>query len=318
MYALPISDTQAIAIDDIDEDAWMVHVVDFAARSFESFAVEGIGHVESMHYDVARGLIWVIVDGTIFAIQRSEEQIFEVPPPDDPFFAYTMTGEGSHVYVGGEYSNLWRIALPALEWEPLQTPDPPPPETDDPDAQSRLNMAYARKYPPYYHGFPAGDAYMFCGALGALARVRGRTIERQMIETEPRLMTGRIEGAQLSFSSDSPLAEIYEGDFDQGFEVIFSDTLRALHRTALHAGNRYIGAAEYPPSSVDNLYLREGDLLVPVETGCARAPYPLISLTTIGTTLWAVDAGGIFRLSEGGWKLVDVDDLRRGTWPEGA
>jgi len=320
MYSLPISETEAIAIDDADEDAWMVHVVDFANRSIDSFAVEGIGHIESLHYDVARGLIWVIVDGTIFAIQRSEQQIFEVPPPPSPFYVYAMTGEGPHVYVGGEYSNLWRIALPALEWEALQTPAPPPPETDDEAEQSRRNKAYARAYPPYYHGFPVGDAYVFCGALGALARVRGRTIERQSIETEPRLMTGRTEGAQLSLSSDSPMGEIYLGDFDQGFEVIFADTLRALHRTALHGGRRYIGVAEYPSSSVENLYLRDGDLLDPVDTGCPRNPYTLISLSTVGRALWAIDAGGIFRLAEGdgGWKLVDIDDVRRGIWPEGA
>ncbi len=316
MYTLPISDTQAVAIDDVDEDAWMVHVVDFAARSLESFGVEGIGHVESLHYDHARGLIWVIADGTVYAIQRSEQQIFDLPPPDKPFYVYTLIGEGTHVYVGGEYANLWRIALPGLEWEPLQTPEPPPPETDDAEEQTRRNVAYARRYPPYYYGFTVGDAYMFCGALGALARVRDRTIERQMIETEPRLMTGRVEGPHISLSSDSPLGEIYLGDFDQGFEVIFSDPLRALHRTALHGGQRYIGVAEYPSSRVDNLYVRKDDLLEPVATGCAREPMPLISLTTIGPALWAIDAGGMFRLDGGGWKLVDVDDLRRGIWPE--
>lgn len=317
MFSLPISETQAIAIDDADEDAWMVHVVDFAARSIDSFGVEGLGNVQSLHYDAGRGLIWVIVDGTIFAIQRSEQQIFEIPQPDPPFFVYTMIGDGPHVYAGGEYSNLWRMSLPAMEWDPLQRPEPPLPETDDAEEQSRRNRAYARRYPPYYHGFIAGGHYMFCGALGALARVRDRTVERQSIETEPRLMTGRAEGARIALSSDSPAAEIYLGDFDQGFEVIFGDPLRALHRTALHGGRRYIGVAEYPPSRVDNLYLQEDDALVPVETGCPREPMPLIALTAIGGALWAVDAGGLFRLSEGGWRLVDVDDLRRGVWPEG-
>ncbi len=78
MYALPISDSQAIAVDDADEDKWIVHVVDFSARSLNSFPVEGLGHVQSLHYDTGRQLIWVIVDGTIFAIQMSEREIFEV------------------------------------------------------------------------------------------------------------------------------------------------------------------------------------------------------------------------------------------------
>ncbi len=100
------------------------------------------------------------------------------------------------------------MALPSLEWEPLLTPEPPPPETPDEKEQSRRNVAYARRHPPYYHGFSVGDAYLFCGALGALARVRGTTVERQTIEaTEPRLMTGRTEGGAISLSSDSPAAE---------------------------------------------------------------------------------------------------------------
>ena len=204
MYALPISDTTAIAVDDADEDTWWVHVVDFAAKTLESFSVDGVGHVDFAHYDTGFGLLWIISDGTIFAIKRSAQELFDVDMPEDRFFAYSMVGEGSHVYVSGEYSNLWRMALPAQVWEPLLTPEPKPPRSDDEEEQTRRVQAYAVKYPPYYFGFEVGDAYIFCGALGALARVRGMSVETQAIETGARLVSGRVEGARISLSADTP------------------------------------------------------------------------------------------------------------------
>ncbi len=152
---------------------------------------------------------------------------------------------------------------------------------------------------------------------GALARVRGTSVETQAIDTAARLVSGRVEGAQISLSADTPRGEIYLGDFDGGFEVIFADNLRAFHRTAMHAGRRYLGVAEYPPSSVDNLYVLEEGGPVPVETGAAREPLTLISLSSTGNALWAIDRIGIFRLSDGEWTLVDIDDLRSGVWPTG-
>ena len=316
MFTLPISDTSAISVDDADPDTWWVHTVDFQDKTIQSFSVEGLGKVQSAHFDPGRGLLWVIVQGNIFAIQLSEQQIFEIPMPDQEFFVYTLTGTSGHVYVGGEYSNLWRIALPALEWEPLLTPEPKPERAKNKDEQTRQNTEYARKYPPLYSSFDIGEDHLFCGALGALARVRGRSVEIQTIETGARLVTGRREGAQISLSADNPAAEIYLGDFDTGFETIFSDNLRAFHRTAVHRGQRYIGVAEYPISDVRNLYLQTDGGLVPVETGCARDPLALISLSTTGSALWAIDAMGMFRLFEGVWALVGVDDLRRQVWPD--
>lgn len=315
MYSLPISDTTAIAIDDDEEDTWWVHVVDFDAKTIESFSVQGLGTVQSAHYDTGRGLIWVIVDGTIFAIQRSKQKIFEISPPPKPFYVYSVVGEGTHIYVSGEYSNLWRITVSGLTWEPLLTPRAKPPRSNDEKEQTRQVRAYARKYPPYYFGFQVGNDYVFCGALGALARVRGTSVETQAIDTGARLMTGRVEGSQISLSADSPRAEIYLGGFDEGFEVIFSDNQRALHRTAVHAGRRYIGIAEYPPSDLHNLYVHEKGDLIPINTDCAREPLQLISLSSTGAALWAIDTIGMFRLSAGTWTLIDVDDLRSGVWP---
>lgn len=317
MYALPISDTAAIAVDDSDEENWQVHVIDFTARTIESFTVDGAGAVDSAHYDRGRELLWIISDGTIFAIRRSDEELFDVEMPENRFFVYSMTGEGPHVYVSGEYSNLWRIALPSQAWEPLLTPEPKPSRSDDETEQTRRVQAYAERYPPYYFGFEVGADHVFCGALGAIARVRGTTVETEAIETRARLVTGRVEGERISFSGDSPRGEIYLGEFGGGFELIFSDNLRAFHRTAVHAGRRYLGVAEYPPSRVHNLYVQEEGDVVPLQTGCAREPLSLISLSSTGTALWAIDRIGIFRLSDGDWTLVDIDDLSSGVWPEG-
>lgn len=315
MYALPISDTQAVAIDDADEEQWEVHFLDFEAQSMDSFHVEGVGPVQSAHYHRERGLLWVVVDGTVFVIQRSEEELFDIDGPDEEFTVYSLVGQGDHVYVSGEYSHLWRIALPSLEWEPLNTPPPKPQRSDDDEEQTRLVRDYARMHPPFYHGFQHGDAYMFCGALGALARVRGTTVERADLETGARLVVGRSEGTRISLSADSPSAEIYVGDFDDGFELVFQDNLRALNRTAVFDGQRYIGVAEYPPSDVHVLYLQTDDGLEPIETGTAREPVELSSLTSTGRALWAIDAQGVFRLADGKWMLVDIDDLRRRAWP---
>lgn len=318
MYSLPISDTTAIAIDDEDEEDWLVHFVDFEAQTMETFSVVGLGSVQFAHYDPDRGLIWVLIDGTIFAIGIAEKQIFDIsPPPRERFYIYSMISGKSHLYISGEYSNLWRISVHEQEWEPLLTPEPEPPETDDEEEQTRRNKAYAAKYPDYYFGFQVGEDYIFCGGMGALARVRGTSVEIQAIETGARLVTGRVEGAQISLSADSPGAEIYLGDFDAGFEVVFSDNQPSLHRTAIHEGRRYIGIAEYPPSDLHNLYVYEKDELVPIETDCAREPLQLISLSSMGSALWAIDAFGLFRLSDGKWTLVDDDDLQSGVWPEG-
>ena len=317
MYALPISDTEAVAIDDADADRWEVHFLDYTAQRLESFEVEGLGAVQSMHYDPGRGLLWVIVDGTVFAIHRSDREIFEVDGPDENFFVYAAVGQGSHVYVAGEYSNLWRIEMSTLTWEPLSTPEPKPPRAADPKEQTRRVRDYAERYPPFYAGFAFNDGLVFCGALGALAEVRGAIVERHDLDTRARLVTGRPEGALLSLSADSPAGEIYLGSFTDGFEQIFLDNLRALNLTAVHDGKRYVGVAHYPPSDVHNLYLREPDELVPVETGCAREPVALTALSVMGQSLWATDVEGIFRMSDGVWTLVTLDDLRRRVWPTG-
>ena len=317
MYALPISDTTAIAVDDADEDTWRVHLVDFASNTFDSFSVDGVGHVDFAHYDTGFGLLWVISDGTIFAIKRSAQQLFEVDMPEDRFFAYSMVGEGAYVYVSGEYSNLWRIALPAQVWEPLLTPEPKPPRSDDEEEQTRRVQAYAGSTRltilASRSATPISSAVHWALWPGSAAR---RWKPRQLTPAA-RLVSGRVEGAQISLSADTPRAEIYLGDFDGGFEVIFADNLRAFHRTAMHTGRRYLGVAEYPPSSVDNLYVLEDGGPVPVETGAAREPLTLISLSSTGNALWAIDRIGIFRLSNGEWTLVDIDDLRSGIWPTG-
>ncbi|MGE3363263.1 MAG: hypothetical protein AB7I34_07390 [Rhizobiaceae bacterium] len=307
----------AFAIDDDDEDNWIVYVVDFDAKTMESFSFVGSGNVQSAHWDPGRGLIWVLVDGTIFAIDRSKHEMFDISSPPKKFFVYSVLSTDSHIYVSGEYSNIWRISVPALEWEPLQTPEPKPPRAADAAEQTRRTKEYARKYPPYYYGFEVGEHFVFCGALGALARVHGTSVETQRIETEARLMTGRVEGRQISLSADSPRGEIYLGNFGEDFEIIFSDNQRSLHRTALHNGRRYIGIAEYPASELHNLYIYEKNELAPVETDCAREPLQLISLSSTGNALWAIDGFGIFRLSQDKWTLVDDDDLQSGIWPEG-
>lgn len=314
MFTLPLNDTQAIAIDDADEDTWQVHHVDFAARSITRVAVDGIGRVTAAHYDAGRKLLWLIVGGRLFAMK--DDEVFDVPMPDDEaFFAYTVVGDGPAVYVAGEYSNLWRVALPSMDWEPVLKPPPPPEDVDDEALQSAQTKDYARRHPPLYAGFKHGDDFMFAGALGTVVRLRNGVVEQRTLPSGHRFVSGRAEGGRVSLSADSQGGSIVVGDFDGAFEVLFQDSQPALHRTALHAGRRYIGVAEYPPSSLHNLYTHDGTGLSRVTTGCAREPGPLISLQATEHALFAVDAGGVFRLSNGAWTLVDENDLERETWP---
>lgn len=320
MYSLPISDTKAISIDDEDEDEWHVHFVDFETKTFESFSVAGLETVQYAFFDpkVGQGIIWIVTQGTLFAISLEEKELFEVEPPPEKFFIYSVISDGKHAYVSGEHSNLWRFALPDFTWEQIQTPEPEAEEVDDEKEQSRRNKAYAAKYPPFYSGTQVGDDFVFCGALGALARVRGTAVETKLIEGKPRFVKVQTEGGRLVLGSDGKRGEVRIGDFDGGFETIWGDNLPAFHRTAVHDGRRYLGVAEYPPSNVHNLYTLENGKPQAVEIEgprCAREVFGLVSMSASETALWLVDGCGVFRFANGTWTLVDDDDLRAGTWP---
>lgn len=316
MYTLPISESQAIAIDDQEEDPWYVYEIDYEKQSITPHEIQGVGQVESAFYDPERGLLWVVSEGDIFGISLTKQDTFGVPMPEPDFHMYAAIGDANALYVCGEYSNIWRLSLPDLSWTSLQSPDPKPARSDDPDQQTRQVRAYANAFPPFYNAFRVGASYVFCGALGALAQVKDGVVRRSDINTGARFVSGRAEGGRMSLSADSPGGQIYIGDFDTGFEALFADKQPSLHRTAIHGGQRFIGIAEYPPSQLHNLYVLESpEELVPYNTDCAREPFALIDLTSIGKSLWAIDAAGVFRRDGTAWVLIQLDDLQRGIWP---
>ncbi|WP_299700107.1 hypothetical protein [uncultured Tateyamaria sp.] len=318
MFTLPISETHAIAIDDSDEDSWSVYTVDFDKWTFESFDVEGEGSVQGAHYDESRDLVWIVAHGALFALQPSEEELFGAPQPPKDFFIYAVLGNTDQVYACGEYQNLWQFSWSSKQWTPLLEPGPKPPRSDDAQTQSQRVKEYARNHPPLYAGFAVGSDFVFCGALGALVRVRQGNVETTEIATGARLVSGHAENGHIVLSGDSNGAEIYKGDFDSGFELFFADKQPSLHRTALNDGDRFIAIAEYPASNLHNLYIYEDEELIPYNTGCAREPFPLTSLSTIGDTLWATDLAGMFRRKNGKWSYVGIEDLKSGAWPEDA
>lgn len=316
MFTLPISESQAIAIDDTDELTWPVHIVDFEARTINSFDVEGEGTVQAALFDATRGLVWVVSHGALFALELAEKELLGAPQPPQDFFIYAIVGDADQVLVGGEYQNLWQFTWADKKWRAILEPAPKPPEADDPEVQTERVREYARANPPFYAGFKSGDEFVFCGALGTLVRVRDGNVLRAEIDSGARLVSGHTEGNKIMISADSPGAEIYRGNFVDAFELYFADKQPALHRNAKHGGERFIGIAEYPPCDLHNLYVFEAGELIPYNTGCAREPEPLISLTTVGESLWAIDLAGIFRRKSDRWQFLGLQDLQRGSWPD--
>jgi len=120
---------------------------------------------------------------------------------------------------------------------------------------------------------------------------------------------GYDEGGAAVLCGDDPVAGIYRGTMEGGFEQLFQHDDPALHLTALHGGTRYIGAGLDPDHDGPCLFTLEHDALVPVETGCEREPGHLTHLKVTGSVLWATDLQGIFRLRDGRWRLTEITDL---------
>ena len=321
MYSLPISDTRAIAVDDNDEEKWLVHDIDYATKSVKSFTCEGLGEVTWAYFNREDEELWVVASGShVAVISLEQEECFEVGEPgeDDAFHVYSVVCVPGAAYVSGEYSNLWRIDLESFDWTPLLKPEPnEEPDDEDDKQRSRRTKEYAAKYPPLYGGVEIGRDIVFFGALGALARVRDGVVERKTLEIAPkaRLVAGQVEGTRLCLSADGARGAVFVGDFDAGFELVFSDNQPAFNRSAMHGGRRYLGIAAYPPSDLHNLYVHEDGKPVAVENDCPRDPLGLLSLSSTGAALWVIVNVGIFRFADDAWTLLDVDDLESGDWP---
>lgn len=318
MYSIPITDTSAFLVEDEQTEGWRFYYVDFDPLSVDSFETPYGGVVVSATINPQSQAVWMIARGRLFAASRELRVAVPLPLPVEGAVAFDVTLIGDRYYVAFDAETIWYYERNTEEWVPVIRPGPRPemPARDagetarDYTARTSPAMyAYARKHPDFYKSFAVGGDHYFAGALGHVVRLRGDNLVESWIDSGARLVHGFAEEGAAVLCGDDPVAEIYRGSVDSGFELIFRDDAKALHLTALHRGVRYIGAAQDPDYAGPALFTYDGEDLTPVMTQCAREPGNLANLVSTGSVLWAIDASGLFRLTSDGWHLTEFDDL---------
>ena len=318
MYALPVTDTLVLAIDDSEDEDWVFHFVEFDPTAHHSFRTPHGGQVLAMTVNPKSHAAWIVAAGQLYASSREMEIAVPLPLPVEGMVPFDVTLIGDRYYVCGNASNIWYYDVPREEWVPLVVPEPRPelpPRQGGETAESYTRRTsprmydHARRFPDMYRAFPVGQESYFCGALGRVIRLKDGATDEQWLETGPRLVHGFDEDGAAVLCGDDPVAGIYRGTIDEGFEQLFQDDNPALHLTARHGGTRYIGAGLDPDHEGPCLFTLEDGELAPVETGCEREPEHLTHLKVTGSVLWATDLEGIFRLKDGRWRLTEIADL---------
>ena len=319
MFALALSDTQLFAVEDDDPEDWLFHYADFDPLVVDSFATPAGGVVAAATVNPETQAAWLLARGQLFAASRKLRVAMRLPFPARDTVAFDVTLIGARYYVSCDAATIWYYEREVEEWVQLLRPDPRPPLPPREDGEgagaytartSPAQFDYAHKFPDFYKSFAMGEDTYFIGALGHLVVLRGRIMEESWLDSGARLVHGFREGSRAILCGDQPIAQIFAGTQEEGFELIFQNDERALHLTALHGGTRYIGAGLSPDYDGPNLFRLEGEALVPVETGCAREPIGLQQLVSTGRVLWAIDREGVFRLAGGQWTLTEIEDIR--------
>jgi hypothetical protein len=318
MFALALSDTDIFAVEDEDPDDWTFHYATFDPLTVDSFMTPSGGPVESATVNPATQAAWLIARGRLYAASRQLKSAVRLPFPPADTVIFDVNLIGSRYYVCCNSAAIWYYEREVEEWVQLLRPDPRPPtpprEPDETAAAhvartSPAQVAYARKFPDFYKSFAMGDEVYFIGALGHIVTLRGKVMEEMWLDSGARLIHGYQEGTEAVLSADRPVAQIFKGSVSGGFELIFENEEPALHRTALHMGVRYIGAGVSRDYDGPNLFVLDGDELIPVETDCDREPFGLIQLISTGNVLWAIDTEGVFRLANGTWTLTEIEEI---------
>ena len=318
MYAHPVHDTLVLAIDDEQNEDWVFHYIEFDPTAHVRFATPKGGSVVTATVNPESFAAWIIASGMLYASSREMQVAVRLPLPVKGLVPFDVSFIDQRYYVCGDASNIWYYDVPAEKWVGLMVPEPKPVlparnagESAEAHAArtSPEQYEYARQYPDIYRAFAVGQDHYFVGALGRVIRLRAEELSGQWVDSGVRLIHGYEEGGQAVLCGSGPVAQIYKGTLDGGFELIFENDNPALCQTACFNGTRYIGAALNPDHDGDCLYQIEDGDLVPVKTGCDREPDHLRYLMKTGSVLWAVDLNGIFRLTAKGWTLTELSDL---------
>ncbi|MDU8910052.1 hypothetical protein [Aestuariicoccus sp. MJ-SS9] len=317
MYAMPTSDQTAVWIDDADADTWGVHYLSFDPLEDDSFETDSFGNVLAAAYNPANEAVWILGE-YIQAVSREKRAFVGIPFPEDGLVPFDLKQIGHYIYLCCAQANVWAFNRTINTWEPRLQPGPKPDIPSRDAAETAADYVdrtypmmdrYAMDNPGTYGAFGSGDAHYVVGALGRVIRWRGDTPDQMWLDSGVRLIHGHDEDGQIVLCGDRPVAEIYRGTMDDGFELIFTDDERALHMTARQGGVRYIGAGIDEEYDGPGLFRLEDGELIPEVTGCAREPGQLLQLVSTGAVLWAIDQGGIFRLVDGEWQLTEFEDI---------
>lgn len=318
MYAIPIDDTSAFAIRDEDDETWRCYYIDFDPLRVDSFKTPSGGIIYSATINPVTQAAWLIAKGQLFNVSRQFRDVVRVPLPRDDISVFDVTEINDRYYISCDSGRVWYFDLDTDDWVSVLMSEPPPERQPRGESETAADYvartspamrAYVEKYPSFHKAIAVGDDIYFLAALGRVVRLRGDKIDELRLESGARLVKGGAEGNTAILCGDHPVAEIYRGTLDEGFERIFQNDERSLHMTALHRGVRYIGAATYPGFAGPSLFTWDGEDLTPVPTGCAREADNLLKLVSTGSVLWAIDEEGFFRLTSDGWALTELEDI---------
>ncbi len=319
MFSVPITETLVLAIDEDGENDWVFHYIDLNTGSHDSFSTPHGGEIMSVTVNPQSFAAWILASGQLYAASRELRVAVPLPLPVDGLVPFDITLVGDRYYLCGANSNVWYYDVQGEKWVPVVVPHPREklPEREAGESAAvyvnrthNIYADYARSNPDMYKAFSvAADCY-FVGALGRTVRLRGDTSDEVRIDSGVRLLHGYAEEDKAVLCGSGPIAAIYKGDMEAGFEQIFQHDEKAYFLSALYDNKRFIGAgmeAEY--EGEEFLFTLEEEELVPVVTGCAREPEHLLHLMVIGSVLWAIDLDGIFRYAKEKWTLTELSDL---------
>jgi len=319
MFAYPINNNLIAAIDDRQSEDWVFHFVEIEPFQVETYQTPHGGSIVSATVNPESFATWIIASGHLFASSREMQVAVRLPLPIEGLVPFDVTLLGERYYVCGDASNIWFYDVPAEKWVAVSNPEkrpalPPRGETESAKDYTRRTSAasyqHARSYPDIYKAFSVGNDHYFVGALGRVLRLREDDLTGEWIDSGIRFLHGFAEDSDAILCGSGSVAEIYKGNFETGFELIFQDDNPALFLMATHDGVRYIGAGLHPDHEGPCLFVLDtnGDLAV-VETACAREPEQLRHLVSHSSSLLAIDEHGVFRLKEGRWSLTEFSDF---------
>lgn len=343
MFALPLNENTAYVVESIgggqefEEDGtpvdetwepktWKHFTVTFEPKlrtdCFETHSGSGVVHAATPNPQ--NSAIWMLARNQLYLVSRKSREIVQAVLPEDRLTIYNVNEVHGRYYLSCSRGRIWYYDSEKSKWISLLKADPRPerePYLPKETAEEYVKRTtpktkeYVRKFPNFFCSFGSDDEHYFLGGLGRVVRHKKGKLDEFRLDSGVQLINGFSEGGQVVLCGNAPIAEIYVGSFDNGFERIFQSDEKSLHMTSVYNGIRYIGASVYPGTEGPSLFTLDGGEISPIETGCAREPQNLICLVSTGNVLWAIDEIGFFRLTSEGWQLTEFLEIQNASRP---